>query len=99
MKSVQMKGSRFSIERESDGRGDYGMLYPTEDDSKLEKRVGLINVGQSVFCGAWRATMFGADTYWITTKVTEILEVNDDKTEVKFKTGNSIYIAKSLNAG
>lgn len=41
--------------------------------------------------------MFGADTYWITTPVTEILEVSKDKLYARFRTGNSEYEVRSLD--
>lgn len=94
LKKVKLAGSRFSLEREKDGAGDSGALYPMGDKTQPW---GVIKVGYSVFCGAWRTTMFGADTWWLTTPVTEILKVNKGKTEVRFKTGNSVYVARSLN--
>lgn len=101
---IQMKGSRFSVERLRDGGGDAGALWPFDWDDKEhfgrkleDAQWGEIRIGSGVFCGAWRTTMFGADTFWQTTPVTEILEVNEQRTYVKFKTRNSLYEAKSLD--
>lgn len=87
----------WKLSRERDGAGDQGRLLVqfriSPETDKLESRTptGLddIQEGWAVRVGADRATMFGADTYWTTTLITEILETN--KQSIRFKTGNSIY--------
>jgi len=96
---VSLDGSRFSLRRERDGQGDAGALYildPKTGKAKKDSKWGDIEIGFSVYCGAWRTSTYDADTYWITTPVTSILEVNRDRTRVKFKTGNSVYIAEAI---
>lgn len=95
---VQLVGQRFGLKRIGDGAGDMGALYPLNAKTGKAPRnakCGEIRVGWMVFCGAWRTTMFGADTWWRTSPVTEILEISEKKDYVKFKTGNSVYEART----
>ena len=107
MKSVVLKPGKYSLQRERDSAGDSGprlssmkgpegkeLLY--YDDLELVGENGEIRVGCRVECGSLTARSYSGQDFWLTTPVTEILEVNDDKTEVKFKTGNSTYIARSF---
>ena len=100
MKEIRLDGIKGRLTRERDGAGDAGYFYAfdieeSEDGVReINQENGKIVVGKHVFCGAIFASMFGADTYWMTTKVSEILEVNEDKTFCRFKTGNSIYSLK-----
>lgn len=66
------------------------------EDGKFDKVVGSIpTIGCSILVGSITARTYSAQDYWLTTKVTEILE--EKKTEeglyeyVRFKTENSIY--------
>ena len=95
---VELDGMRGTLIRERDGAGDCGYMssYNRGAGPKSHRKYGFIEVGHSVFCGAIFTSTFGADTYWITTPVTEILEVNEAKTKVQFKTGNSIYTFTTL---
>lgn len=105
MKSVVLKPGRFSIQRERDGAGDSGPMWRLFDYDKSVEAVdyfwiedaepGEIRIGCGIRCGSINGRSFSGQDWWQTTGVTEILEVNDDKTEVKFKTGNSIYTARS----
>lgn len=102
---VTLKGGTFSLYRERDGAGDSGAMlqpnkwptkYPaTWDGFRNTGKNGQIIVGAAVRCGTFGARTMQYQDFWQTTPVTAILEVNADKTEVKFKTGNSIYIVKS----
>lgn len=89
----------WTLTRERDGAGDRGrllVLIQMDEDRNLEyyypKDIHDLKVGWAVRVGADRATMFGDDTYWTTTYITEILD--SDETSVRFKTGNSIYTLK-----
>lgn len=89
----------WTLTRERDGAGDRGkllVLLQIDEDNQLQyyhpKDIHDLKVGWAVRVGAARATMFGADTYWTTTYITEILD--SDETSIRFKTGNSIYTLK-----
>ena len=106
MKSVVLKPGRLSLTRKRDGAGDSGPMWRLFDGPKTiesneyvwvdDAKPGEIRVGCGIRCGSITARSFSAQDWWQCSPVTEILKVNDDKTEVEFKTGNSIYIAKSF---
>jgi hypothetical protein len=56
-------------------------------------------VGCSLLLGSVTARSYSAQDYWLTTKVTEILEERRDEKGllefVRFKTGNSVYEIRS----
>ena len=98
LQSVKLEGSRFGISRERDGAGDSGMMLSSLDPEQGYKPVGdngEIRVGCRIKCGTPYARTFGQG-WWMTTVVTEILEVSEDRTFVRFKTGNSIYQARGF---
>ena len=92
--SVKINGDYCTLTRERDGAGDVGRLSCMNVDGVWAS--DMIRVGSTVRVGACRTTMFGADTYWTTTAVTEILEYDVDEETgygfIKFKTGNSVYV-------
>lgn len=79
--------------RITDGAGDSGARCESirwNEDGTLKEVVGSRPVvGCSMLVGSLTARSYSNQDYWLTTKVTEILEERDDY--VKFKTGNSIY--------
>jgi len=94
---VKLNGKRYSLRRESDGRGDSGMMLNAicpKEFKAVDK--GVIKVGYAVQCGSPFARTMDNQDWWCTTPVSKILSVNDDKTEVRFKTGNSIYICRVI---
>ena len=102
---VQMPIGRYSLYRESDGMGDSGLSWMIFDHEKttaeqkyawVENSAGLVKVGFGIRVGSHYARTFNAQDWWQCSGVTEILEVNEDKTEVRFKTRNSVYVAKSF---
>lgn len=105
VEEVKLVGSRYSLRRVSDGAGDSGMAWDVFDYDKtiengeyvfLEDAKGLIRVGCGIRCGSISARSYSHQDWWQCSPVTEILEVNDEKTWVKFKTKNSVYIAESF---
>jgi len=106
IKKVHLDGQRFRLTKDNGGINQFeesGALHPTKRTKKYpygrqpkSSKWGDVWVGYSVFCGAWRTTMFGADTWWVTSPVTEILEFSKDKKFVRFKTMNSIYTAEVI---
>lgn len=100
MKQVQLNlGRIYQLHRITDGAGDSGSLLHPVDRMKGEQYVdrnGWITVGMAVLCGSARARSYSAQDYWLTSNVTEILDVSTDGREVKFATGNSIYVAQSI---
>lgn len=67
-----------------------------KEDGTFDKVVGHVpTVGCSMLVGSVTARSYSAQDYWLTTKVTEILEEkkNDDGTYeyVRFRTENSEY--------
>ena len=78
---------RYTLTRKGDGSGDTGTL--TRISKSGLKYDGWPEVGEVVQVGANRTTMFGSDTWWRTTPITEI--VSRDKDEIVFRTTNSTY--------
>ena len=97
---VKMAPGKYALRREQDGAGDAGPLlishlYNAEAD-KSEHFQNEIVMGCSVECGSISGRSYSAQDFWLTTPVTEILEVNEDQSVVRFKTGNSVYTVKSF---
>lgn len=90
--SVKVTGSRYSLSRVGDGVGDSGGRLEAINPltAKVESGFGVIKVGFCVLCGSIGTRTFGND-FWLTTPVTEILEIGEDNKYVKFKTKNSVY--------
>ena len=95
---IKLNGGRYSLKRERDGRGDSGPMFRSIDPSTGKKKgeEGEIHMGCAIQCGTFFARSYSAQDWWLTTPVTEILEISDDGNTVKFKTGNSIYIARAF---
>ena len=101
---VKMAPGKYSLQRESDGVGDSGpslvslCLGKEEEDGKdkIDYIRNEIVVGGLVECGAIGGRSYAAQDYWRTSVVTEILSVNEDRSEVRFKTRNSIYTCKAF---
>lgn len=97
---VEMAPGKYALKRDSDGVGDSGpSLVSIGWDEKTDKAVynrNEIVVGCLVECGSITARSYSAQDYWRTSVVTEILSVNEDKSEVKFKTRNSVYTCKAF---
>ena len=110
MEKFQLKGSRFSITRESDGAGDSGMLFRslkwpedktkqyTIDDLERVGETGEIIVGCCMYCGSPYARTMQSQDWWLTSEVSEILETGEDEkgSWARVKTGNSIYLARGF---
>lgn len=83
--------------RESDGEGESGARSEAiqwKEDGTFDKIVSNRPVvGCSFLVGSVTARSYSNRDYWLTTRVTEILEEKeeDGKLYVKFKTGNSVY--------
>ena len=104
--SIKLKPGKYSLSREGDGAGDSGprlmsLTDPDKKDFHYDELIrvgenGEIHVGCRIECGSINGRTYSEQDFWLTTPVTEILEVSEDKDYVKFKTGNSTYIVKSL---
>ena len=83
--------------RESDGEGESGMRAEAiqwKEDRTFDKVVSNRPVvGCSMLVGSVTARSYSDRDWWLTTKVTEILEEKEEDgiLYVRFKTGNSIY--------
>lgn len=94
---IKLKGSRFSLCRESDGSGDSGsMLHPVDwQTHKTVGETGEIIVGFSVKCGSVYARTMQNQDWWLTTPVKEILSFDEKENICVFITeSKSIYVAK-----
>lgn len=83
----------FVLTRMSDGAGDIGgmsMIVFEDENGKMQiEHNAKPKLHSAIRVGARTTTMFGADTWWQTTKIQEIIEEKENY--VKFRTGNSIY--------
>lgn len=83
--------------RESDGEGDAGSISEAiqwKEDGTFDRVISNRPVvGCSMFVGSVTARSYSSRDYWLTTRVTEILEEKEEDGQlyVRFKTGNSIY--------
>lgn len=82
-----------NLKRLSDGAGDSGSMVEAirwnEDGSFKEVAGNRPIVGCSLRVGSATARSYSSQDYWLTTKVTEIIEEREDY--IRFKTGNSEY--------
>jgi hypothetical protein len=82
-----------SLKRVHDGAGDQGARVEAirwnEDGTFKGVEGDRPIVGCSLLVGSITARSYSNQDYWITTKVTEILDEREDY--VRFKTGNSEY--------
>ena len=82
-----------TLRRTHDGAGDGGARVEAirwnEDGTFKEIAGHRPIVGCSLLVGSVTARSYSNQDYWLTTKVTEILEEREDY--VRFKTGNSEY--------
>jgi hypothetical protein len=93
---IKLKRGRYSLRRVRDGMGDSGHMLRALDPKTAEQvgENGDIAIGCAVQCGSIYARSYQHQDWWLTTPITEILEISDDKDYVKFKTGNSLYELK-----
>jgi len=105
MQEVTLKPGRYSLARESDNAGDSGPAWGCYKGKEsiaeneyvwVKNAAGLIKVGCGIRVGSITARSYSHQDWWQCSPVTEILEVNEDNTRVKFKTSNSVYVAKSF---
>lgn len=103
MDRVKISGSRFSLFRDRDGSGDSGQVLKSLDPQTGEQHgeIGEIVVGCCLECGSAYARTYENQDFWLTTPVTEIMEVLPQKDEsgreftiVKVQTKNSAYTIK-----
>ena len=82
-----------TLKRVHDGAGDQGARVEAirwNEDGTFKEIAGHSPiVGCSLLVGSVTARSYSDKDYWLTTKVTEILEEREDY--VRFKTGNSEY--------
>lgn len=101
MDFVRLKPGKYGVWRivPADHAGDSGPVLISRDpenDFKRKGEFGEIHVGCRIECGSITARSYSAQDFWLTSIVTEIVSVNEDHTEVIFKTGNSTYRAESF---
>lgn len=81
------------LTRVTDGAGDSGSLVQSiewNEDGTFKQVVGdRPIVGCSMLVGSVTARSYSDQDYWLTTRVTEIMEESEEY--VKFRTDNSIY--------
>jgi hypothetical protein len=96
--SVVLKSGRFSLYSEDQSVGDSGPAFECLDPETLEivGVAGEIRVGHLAKCGSIFARSYQSQDWWRTSPVLEILSVNEDSTEVKFRTRSRTYVAKSF---
>lgn len=89
----ELPQGRYFLSRDRDGAGDAGGSVEAvwlDDDDKVQIEKNVLEIGKACKCGSIFTRTFGND-WWMTTPITEFLEVNEEKHQYKFKTGNSIY--------
>lgn len=95
IKEYKLKpGGIYALVREDDKLGDSGsMLVSFKLDKQTNNIIhtdnGVIKVGYNVRCGSHAHRSYSIQDYWITTTVTEIMYVSEEK--VTFRTKNSVY--------
>ena len=110
MEEVRLNaGGKFRLYRERDRAGDSGPVWRVYDGKVavkeqkyewIEDASGLVRVGDGIRVGSLTARSYSYQDWWQCSPVTEIVEVkkNDEGKAywVKFKTGNSTYVAEAL---
>lgn len=81
----------YSLRRTRDGAGDSGGMSNALEiiDGKVQVTGSRPKIGAAIQVGSLTARSYSAQDWWLTSKITEILEETD--TYVRFKTGNSEY--------
>lgn len=94
-----MPGGPYSLIRERDGVGESGQMLKSINPKtgKQEGENGEVILGCALQCGSFYARTYQVQDWWLTTPVTEILEQAEDGAWVKVKTGNSVYMVKSIH--
>lgn len=90
---VVVKRGRYRLARDRDGAGDAGFSLVSLDPITGERvgEHGELHLGARIQCGSHYARSYTYQDWWMTTAITEFLEVSEDNSYVKFKTGNSVY--------
>lgn len=93
--------TKYSLVRESDGRGDSGPMCQILDEEGYHPIPGETypKVGCGVRVGSYYARTFSMQDWWQTSPVVEILQETVDDFgfwTVRFKTKNSIYVWKEF---
>lgn len=87
----------YSLRRTRDGAGDSGTMSSAvffNENGKAERTENSHPfVGAVMIVGSMAARSYSQQDYWITTRITEILETREtpEGKYVRFKTGNSEY--------
>lgn len=106
LKSLKLVSGRYRLSRESDGVGDEGSSVLSIDFSKdtIKYHRNEIRVGCRLQVGSIYARTMRAQDWWMTSDVTEILEVvtvgstqagHYPIKQVTFKTRNSVYVLEA----
>jgi len=89
---IKSGGGNYYLERDRDKAGDYGtMLRSLDIEGKQVGENGELHLGCSIQCGSQYARTMQWQDWWLTTPITEFLEISKDGTFVKFRTKNSVY--------
>jgi len=92
IEKVEMSRGTYYLARDQDQAGDCGaMLRSLDVEGKQVGKNGELYLGCSVQCGSQYARTMQWQDWWLTTPITEFLEISEDGKFVKFRTKNSIY--------
>lgn len=100
IQTVKLNPGKYSLIRQRDGAGDAGpvlICYKIENGQMVDRQEnGVLKVGYNVECGSITARTYSAQDYWLTTEITEFIDVDPEGNSCTFKTGNSVYEAKVI---
>lgn len=91
MNKLILNGVRFSARRELDQGGEDGYITATDDPYTDAGEVNTIVVGKRLRIGSI------SGRFLLLSTVQEILEVNEQKTECRIRTRNSVYTIKKVS--
>ena len=89
---AKLKNGTYYLDRETDASGDYGpMLKSLNSKGEQVGENGELHFGCAIQCGSFFARTMQWQDWWLTTPITEFIEISQDGKYCKFKTKNSVY--------
>lgn len=92
--------SRYSLSRELDRAGDSGPMLNAvwlDENEEVQTEPNVLEIGKACQCGSFLAGTYSTQDWWCTTPITEFLEVDEENSIFKFKTGNSVYNLRRIS--
>ena len=94
----EFQHGHYHLERESDGAGDTGGMLNAvwlDENGDVQSERNVLELGKACQVGSLFARTNAKQDWWLTTPITRFLQVDEEKNEFLFQTGNSVYIFRA----